>query len=193
MSVDDPAAKTVGTTSSDKYFYKCIHQLTADIENEVYKTKDTKKAEVQKERAMCNNINKVIAQGTKISPTPSTMQIINLDEQISSTSMNDSVLEIGPRNATPVATAPSVIATSRGNDKNDDGFIKNVSPHKLNMINQNTNLQIALKEAENTKNSLTLQNKEMDIRREQQIIQNKKRRVTSQTMGNFFCIIHQLS
>ena len=43
VSVDDLAAKTIGITSLDKYFYKCIHQLSADIENEVYKTKDTKR------------------------------------------------------------------------------------------------------------------------------------------------------
>ena len=166
VSVDDPASKTVGTTSSDKYFYRCIHQLSTDIENEVYKTKETKKAEVEKERAMCNEINKVISQSNKNLQIPSHMQVANLDEQVSSTSMNDSVIEILPENATTVATATSVIApsviapsvttNSSDNAKNDDDFIKSVSPHKLNMINQNTNLQIALKEAENTQNSLTL-------------------------------------
>ena len=49
------------------------------------------------------------------------------------------------------------------------------------MINQNKNLEIALREADNTEKSLSVQEKELEIRRQQMIIDNEERRTTTQT------------
>ena len=48
VDLDDDAAVTDGSTGADTYFAKCIHQLSADIEGKVYKTKITKKLKLKK-------------------------------------------------------------------------------------------------------------------------------------------------
>ena len=87
------------------------------------------------------------------------MQQLFIDEQI--TLVNYSIFEITQATETANVTlttlsmsisvarsiAPSITATFRSSSKTDDDFPKSMSPHKLNIINQNKNLEIASQEA----------------------------------------------
>lgn len=48
LCADDLLATHDGTTGAVEYFYQCIHQLNANIENESYKKKSDKADEIRK-------------------------------------------------------------------------------------------------------------------------------------------------
>ena len=52
LCADDPIATHDGTTGAVEYFYQCIHQLNADIENELYKKKTDKAEEIRKQKSL---------------------------------------------------------------------------------------------------------------------------------------------
>ena len=129
VDLDDDAAATDGSAGANRYFAKCIHQLSADIEGEVYKTKITIKAEVEKEREVLKSINLVLAQSGKNLPIPPSTVVIS-EEDMSSMAECPKLLSA----ATATNGAGSTSTTSAPKEPKDENA--KLTPHKLNLLNQ---------------------------------------------------------
>lgn len=188
VTVDDPAALHDGTTTAHMYFNRCVNQINADIENESYKRTDSKKEEVQKEKLLLKAVNTVVASGKPVDTTNVTLPecSVQVVEQLLENEEASSIALLDPLTiATTTSSSPTVrstITTSsvRNNTtKSSTSQSKNdlkVTLHKMNLMNQTKNLDIALKEADNSEKALIVQEKEIDLRKQQLLVDSEERK-----------------
>ena len=132
------------------------------------------------------NINEVLAKSTNIStnsPAP-TLQVTNEDEI--NGDINNEVITLTSTISNNAKTSSTSTNKGTGWKKKVDSEEEKVSPHKLNMMNQSKNLDIAMQEAENTTLSLQLQEKEIELRRQQLTLDTEERRNNSKTLNKLF-------
>ena len=194
VTLDDPRALHDGTTTAAMYFNQCVYQLSADIENESYKGKDTQKEQIQKEKLLLKAVNSVVASGKPNNTTndalpASSVQVIDelcdiedtssialLDPTITTVFSNSPTARLTPRLTMSTQTSSSSVKTPTVRSSSLQISEPKVSPHKMNLMNQTKNLDIALKEADNSEKALIVQEREIDLRKQQLLIDSEDRK-----------------
>lgn len=191
LCADDPIATHDGTKGAVKYFYQCIHQLNADIENKSYKKKTDKADEIRKEKLLLKSINQVVPSSSSINENVthnvSSYNQFQVEELLTISEQEQQI--VGANNNSQgqeqqqLATSSSSIRSNWSSRVNNHRPKKEekekISPHKINLLNQKTNLDIALIEASNSEKALTVQEKELDIRRQQLELDSQQKQETN--------------
>ena len=135
---------------------------------------------------MLKSVNSVVASGKSVDTTNITLPecSVQVVEQLLENEEASSIALLDPLIATttssPTVRSTTTTSSVRNNTtKSSTSQSKNdlkVTPHKMNLMNQTKNLDIALKEADNSEKALIVQEKEIDLRKQQLLVNSEERK-----------------